>query len=261
MKILFLGDIVGDPGRRYAAEELKTLIAESAPDLVVANAENATKGRGLSRQSAEELYDAGIEILTMGNHTWDERQIFEFIDEDARIVRPANYPSGTPGRGFTVCKVNGREVLIVSLMGRTFLSQLECPFATLDHILAQYSTIRHVIVDVHAETTSEKLALAWNFDGRVSAVVGTHTHVPTADEEILPRGTAYITDVGMVGPRDGILGMRRDQVIARMRTHLPQRFEVADGPCQFCAVEIELDDEGHATSIEAIRRRQRRIKR
>ncbi|WP_067617014.1 TIGR00282 family metallophosphoesterase [Alicyclobacillus acidiphilus] len=254
MKVLFLGDIVGEPGRRYAAQTLSSIIDELRPDLVIANAENATKGRGLSLKSAEELYDAGIEIVTMGNHTWDQRQIFDFIDDDARIVRPANYPAGTPGRGYTVCKVNGVDVLIVSLMGRTFLSQLDCPFATLERILADHAQIKHVIVDMHAETTSEKLALAWDFDGRVSAVIGTHTHVPTADEDILPNGTAYITDVGMVGPRDGILGMRRREVILRMRTHLPQRFEVADGPRQFCAVWFELNAEGKALNIQPIRR-------
>lgn len=255
MRIVFLGDIVGQPGRRYAAEVLKDIVPLYKPDLVIANAENATKGRGLSQQSAEELYDAGIEIFTMGNHTWDQRQIFDFIDEDARIVRPANFPRNTPGRGYTVCKVNGRPVLIVNLMGRTFLSQLSCPFETLDEILADHLDIKHVIVDIHAEVTSEKLALGWAFAGRVSAVVGTHTHVPTADATVLPGGTAFLTDVGMVGPRDGILGMRRDQVIGRMRTQLPHRFEVADGPRQFCAVLFDLDDDtGQATHIEPIYR-------
>ncbi|TDY50552.1 hypothetical protein C7445_102104 [Alicyclobacillus sacchari] len=254
MNILFLGDIVGEPGRRCAQEILTQLLKDLRPDLVVANAENATRGKGLSRKSAEELYDAGIEIITMGNHTWDQRQIFEFIDDDRRIVRPLNYPEGTPGRGYTICRVNQVDVLIVNVMGRTFLSQLNCPFAALDEVLARHPQIRHVIVDVHAETTSEKLAIGWAFAGRVSAVIGTHTHVPTADARVLPGGTAYITDVGMVGPRDGILGMRREPVIERMRTHLPNRFEVADGPRQFCAVSIELDSNGRATSITPIYR-------
>ncbi|WAH35337.1 TIGR00282 family metallophosphoesterase [Alicyclobacillus dauci] len=253
MRVLFLGDIVGQPGRKYAAEVLRELLPQVQPDLVIANAENATKGRGLTFNSADELYDAGIEILTMGNHTWDQRQIFDFIDDDERIVRPANYPAGTPGRGYTICKVGQAEVLIVNVMGRTFLSQLDCPFDTVDRILAEHSEIRHVIVDMHAEVTSEKLGMGWAFAGRVSAVLGTHTHVPTADAMILPGGTAYLTDVGMVGPRDGILGMKRDQVLRRMRTQLPTKFEVADGPRQFCAAVLELDDvTGRATSIEQI---------
>lgn len=255
MKILFLGDIVGRPGREYARDVLNELLLELKPDLVIANAENATKGRGLSRNSAEELYDAGIEILTMGNHTWDQKQIFDFIDEDARIVRPANYPSGTPGRGYTVCKVNGKEVLIVNVMGRTFLSQLNCPFETIEQILEQHPSIQHVIVDIHAEVTSEKLAIGWHFAGRVSAVIGTHTHVPTADVQILPGGTAYVTDVGMVGPRDGILGVKREQVLYRMTSQLPTRFEVADGPCQFCGLYFELDDDnGRAQVVNSIYR-------
>jgi 2',3'-cyclic-nucleotide 2'-phosphodiesterase len=255
VKILFLGDIVGQPGREYAAEVLRELIPDIEPDLVVANAENATKGRGLSLKSAEELYDAGIEIMTMGNHTWDQRQILEFIDDDARIVRPANFPKGTPGRGYTICRVNGKQVLIINVMGRTFLSQLDCPFETVESILEAHPDIVHVLVDIHAEVTSEKLGMGWAFAGRVSAVVGTHTHVPTADATILPGQTAYITDLGMVGPREGILGMKREQVLYRMRTQMPTRFEVANGARQFCSVLFELDDQtGRATSIQPIHR-------
>ncbi|MFB5191500.1 TIGR00282 family metallophosphoesterase [Alicyclobacillus fastidiosus] len=255
MKVLFIGDIVGQPGRQYVAEVLQELVPEHKPDLVIANGENATRGRGLSSNSAEELYDAGVEIMTMGNHTWDQRQIFDFIDDDLRIVRPANYPAGTPGRGFTVCRVGRREVLIINVMGRTFLSTLDCPFAAVEDILTDHPQIKHIIVDMHAEVTSEKLGMGWEFAGRVSAVLGTHTHVPTADARILPGGTAYISDVGMVGPRNGILGMKRESVIRRMRTQLPTKFEVADGPRQFCAVLMELDDEsGRATRIDPIYR-------
>lgn len=253
MNILFIGDIVGRPGRHYVREILRDYIREHQPDLVIANAENASGGRGLNRTSAEELYDAGVEILTMGNHTWDKPELLTFIDADARIVRPANYPEGTPGRGSTVCKVKGKEVLVVSLMGRTFLSQLDCPFRTMDRILAEHSKIRHIIVDFHAETTSEKLALSWYLDGRVSAVVGTHTHVPTADERILPGGTVYQTDVGMVGPRDGILGMEKHSVIQKFLTQMPVRFEVANGSRQFCALAFSLDDEtGRATEVRRV---------
>lgn len=253
VRVLFLGDIVGQPGRYYAKTILEELVPSLAPDLIIANAENATRGKGLSQSSADELYDAGIEIVTMGNHTWDQRQIFDFIDEDRRIVRPANFTEGTPGRGFTICRVKGRDVLIINVMGLAFLSQLNSPFEAIERILASQPTISHVIVDIHAEATSEKWAIGWQFAGRVSAVVGTHTHVQTSDAQILPGGTAYITDVGMVGPRDGILGMRRDQVLYRMMTHLPTKFEVADGPCQFCAVSFDLDDDtGRAYDVNSI---------
>lgn len=253
MKVLFIGDIVGKPGQEYTRAKLKEVVRDQRIDLVVANGENATHGRGLNYPSAEYLYDAGVEIITLGNHTWDQREITSFIDEDERIVRPANFPEGTPGRGYTVCKVRGKQVLVINVMGRTFLSQLDCPFRKVDAILADHREVKHVIVDMHAETTSEKLAMGWYLDGRVSAVLGTHTHVQTSDERILPRGTAYITDVGMVGPRDGILGMDRDLVIQRMLTHMPVRFQVADGGRQFCAVSMEFDDEtGKARSIERI---------
>lgn len=253
LRILFLGDIVGRPGRQYAHTILQELVPELKPDLVIANGENATRGRGLSQSSADELYDAGIEIITMGNHTWDQRQIVDFIDGDRRIVRPANYPDGTPGRGFTICRVGTKEVLIINVMGRVYLSQLNSPFEAIEKILEEHQHISHVVVDIHAEATSEKLAVGWQFAGRVSAVIGTHTHVQTADSQILPGGTAYISDVGMVGPRDGILGMKRDQVLFRMTTHLPTKFEVADGPCQFCAVYFDLDDDtGSASEVNSI---------
>lgn len=237
----------------YAAQVLDRTLGELNPDLVVANGENAYAGRGLSPRIAEQLYDAGIEILTMGNHTWDRKEIVSLINKDERIVRPANYPEGTPGRGFTVCRVLNKQVLIVNVMGQTFLSQLDSPFSAVDRVLQEHEDIHHIIVDMHAETTSEKLAMGWYLDGRVSAVLGTHTHVPTADERILPQGSAYISDVGMVGPRDGILGMNREAVLKRLTTHLPQRFEVAPGARQFCAVLFDLDDTtGRAVHIERV---------
>lgn len=255
MRILFIGDIVGRPGQEFAERCLKDLLVQHSPDLVIANGENATHGRGLNLATAEFLYDIGIEMITLGNHTWDQKEILTFIDQDRRLVRPANYPDGTPGRGFTTCKVNGQEVLIISVMGRTFLSQLECPYRAVDAILAQHPDVRHVIVDVHAETTSEKIAMGWYLDGRVTAVLGTHTHVPTADERILYNGTAYITDVGMVGPRDGVLGMDRDLVLQRLLTHMPVRFQVAEGKSHFCAVIIDASEEtGKALDIQRIYR-------
>ncbi|GMA48902.1 metallophosphoesterase [Alicyclobacillus contaminans] len=250
-----MGDIVGRPGQEYAAQCLREMAELGGADLVIANGENATHGRGLNRASAEFLYDAGIEFLTLGNHAWDQKDTELWIDDDARVVRPANYPPGTPGRGYTTCQVKGVPVMIVNVMGRAFLSQLDCPFRAVDQILQEQSGVRHIIVDMHAETTSEKLAMGWYLDGRVSAVLGTHTHVQTADERVLPNGTAYITDVGMVGPNDGILGMDRVGVMHKMMTQRPARFQVADGPRQFCAVVLELDDvTGTAQSIQRIRR-------
>lgn len=253
MKVLFIGDIVGQEGQAYVEETLQHLLPQHKPDLVIANGENAVHGRGLNRKAAEKLYDAGVEIITLGNHTWDQRELAEFIDEDERIVRPDNFPPGTPGRGYTLCKVGKMDVLVINLMGRTFLSQLDCPFRAVDKILADHTGVRHIIVDMHAEVTSEKLAMGWYLDGRVSAVFGTHTHVPTADARILPKGTAYLTDVGMVGPRDGILGMDRAAVIGKLTTQMPHRFVVADGPRQFHSVLVELDDAtGRALRIERI---------
>jgi metallophosphoesterase (TIGR00282 family) len=253
LKWLFIGDVVGDAGIAYVQEVLPRLIAHGQPDLVVANGENASGGRGLRRRAAEQLYDAGVEIITLGNHAFDQKETETFIDEDARIVRPANYPDGTPGRAYTICRVKGRPVLIINVMGRTYLSALDCPFRTVDRILAEHAGVRHVLVDFHAETTSEKQALAWYLDGRVSAVIGTHTHVPTADERVLPKGTAFITDVGMTGPRDGIIGIERDAVIQKFLTQMPVKFGVAAGPRQLCAVWVHVDDEsGRAVRIQRV---------
>ncbi|MCL6443745.1 MAG: TIGR00282 family metallophosphoesterase [Alicyclobacillus sp.] len=254
MRVLFIGDVVGKAGVDYVRAVLKSYRAEWSPDLVIANGENAVNGKGLNAATAEALYEAGVELITLGNHTWDQKELLSTIDHDARIVRPANYPPGAPGRGSVLCPVGQRQVLLINLMGRTFLSQLDCPFRTADAILSDCpSDVRHIIVDMHAETTSEKIAMGWYLDGRVSAVVGTHTHVPTSDERVLPKGTGYITDVGMVGPRDGILGMDRGAVLRRMISQLPARFDVARGPNQFCGVLIDLDDTtGRATSIRRL---------
>lgn len=253
MLVLFIGDVVGKAGCDYVSEVLPHLIADRSPDLVIANCENASQGKGLNRRLLEQLYDAGVELVTLGNHAWDDRDIFNWIDQDERVVRPDNYPPGTPGRGFTVCKVNGSRVLLINLMGRTFLSQLDCPFRAADRILNDHPDITTVIVDMHAETTSEKLAMGWHLDGRASVVVGTHTHVQTADARVLPNKTGYITDVGMVGPRDGILGMARDAVLRKFTTQLPVRFEVAAGLRQFCAAWIDIDDGvGRCRTIQPI---------
>jgi len=254
LRILFIGDVVGKSGREYLKYVLRNKGEAWDADLIIANGENSyTNGRGINREAAESLYDGGVELITLGNHTWDQKEVSKLLEEDDRMMRPANFPEGTPGKGFQICRVNGVSVLVINVMGRAFLSQLDCPFRTVEAILQKNSDIRHVVVDMHAETTSEKLAMSWYFDGRVSLVVGTHTHVQTSDERILPKGTACITDVGMVGPRDGILGMDRSAVIRRMYTYLPSRFEVADGLRQFSAVLVDIDDiDGLATEIQRI---------
>ncbi|AHD05879.1 putative metallophosphoesterase [Paenibacillus larvae subsp. larvae] len=226
------------------------------PDAVfIANGENAAAGRGITYKITKEFFEVGIHALTMGNHTWDQKEIFDFIDDEPRMVRPANFPSGTPGRGYTVVRVKDKEVLLINLQGRTFLPAIDCPFREADLILEKArKKYKYIFVDFHAEATSEKIAMGWHLDGRVSAVVGTHTHVQTHDERILPGGTAYITDVGMVGPRDGILGMEREAVLRKFKTQLPVRFHVDEGKWHFHAVIVDLDDQtGMATHMELIR--------
>lgn len=206
------------------------------------NGENAAAGRGITSAITREFYELGVQGITMGNHTWDQKDIFEFIDGDDRIVRPANYPAGTPGKGLTFVKTKDKELAIINLMGRTFLPPLDCPFAKADELVeAARKRTPYIFVDFHAEATSEKLAMGWHLDGRVSAVVGTHTHVQTHDERIFPQGTAYLTDVGMVGPRDGILGMERTAVLYKFMTQLPSRFVVDEGQWHFHAVCIDLN--------------------
>ncbi|GGA34702.1 metallophosphoesterase [Kroppenstedtia guangzhouensis] len=254
MRILMIGDIVGSPGRKALLEYLPRLKRSHHPDLVVVNGENAADGRGITRSIAREFFGSGVDCITLGNHTWDKREIFDFIDGEKRIVRPANYPEGTPGQGYARLKFHGGELVVINLMGRSFLSNLDCPFREADAILKKLKGNPPVLVDFHAETTSEKLALAWYLDGRVSAVIGTHTHVQTADERILPKGTAYLTDVGMVGPYDSVLGMNKDLVIKKFLTQLPVRFEVSKGRVQFNAVLIDLDlVTGKSTRIDRLR--------
>lgn len=254
MRILFLGDIVGRPGRRIAYKTLPDLKKEYEPVLTIANGENAAGGNGITRDIADELYGAGIEVLTMGNHVWDNKDVYNFIDSDENIVRPANYPPGSPGRGYTI--VNGADckIGIINLSGRVFMPPLDCPFRTVDQIIpviTQETPI--IIVDFHAEATSEKNAFGWYLDGRVTAVVGTHTHIQTADEKLLPKGTAYITDVGMTGPSESILGVRVDLVMNKLIGQRPVRFEVAGGPMQLNAVCIDIDENsGKAREIVRI---------
>lgn len=253
--MLFIGDIVGSVGRKAVKDVLPGLKSKYRPDLIIANGENAAHGRGITHQIAKDLFDWGVHAITMGNHTWDNRDIFDFIDDEPRLIRPANFPPGTPGHGYTTVKAAGKEVLIINLQGRTFLPPLDCPFQTVEAILEkQKAKHKYIFVDFHAEATSEKIAMGWYLDGRVSAVAGTHTHVQSNDNRILPGGTAYLTDVGMVGPRDGILGMERDGVMHRFLTQLPSRFTVDEGKWHFHAFLVELDDQtGLARSTTLIR--------
>lgn len=255
MRILFIGDVVGRPGRKAVGEILPSLYEKYRPDLVIANGENAAGGNGITEEVAAELFSEGIDFLTMGNHVWDQKDVFNFIDYEERIIRPANYPPGTPGRGFTVIKArSGTRVGVINLSGRTFMPALDCPFRAFDGIIDSIKKeTRIVIVDLHAEATSEKMAFGWYVDGRVSAVLGTHTHVQTADERILPKGTAYITDAGMTGSRDSVLGVKIEPVITKFLTQRPVRFEVAGGSVMLNGVYLELDEvTGSAYKIERI---------
>jgi len=248
-----VGDVHGRPGRRAVARRVPSLRRELGVDFVVANAENSAGGVGLTPQTAGELFAAGVDALTGGNHTWAKREAYGLLDSDPRVVRPANYPPGVPGQGSTVIRRGGAALAVLNLQGRVFMEPLDDPFRV---ARAEVDRLREltpfVLVDFHAEATSEKLALGYFLDGKVTAVVGTHTHVQTADERVLPGGTAYITDVGMTGPRDGVIGMDRDAILQRFLLQLPVRFEVASGAVQFNAVLVEADASGRATSIRRI---------
>ncbi|GBF11325.1 TIGR00282 family metallophosphoesterase [Tepidibacillus infernus] len=256
MRILFFGDIVGSIGRSALKDHLLKIKERYQPHIIIANAENAASGRGINKKIVKEFFELGIHVLTMGNHTWDQKEIYEFIDDYKNLIRPANFPIGTPGNGYTIINFNAYKLAVINIQGRTFLPPLDCPFRKANEIIEKIKSITpNIIVDFHAEATSEKQAMGWYLDGLVSAVVGTHTHVQTADDRILPKGTAYITDIGMVGSYDGILGMSKEAVIDKFLTSLPQRFEVdKNGRWQINAVMIELNsDTGKAKSIERIR--------
>ncbi|MCY7796836.1 2',3'-cyclic-nucleotide 2'-phosphodiesterase [Bacillus spizizenii] len=254
MRILFIGDVVGSPGRDMVKEYVPKLKTKYKPHFTIINGENAAHGKGLTEKIYHSLIQSGADAITMGNHTWDKKEIFDFIDDVPNLVRPANFPEGTPGKGITYVKANGKELAVINLQGRTFLPPLDDPFLKADELIAEASKrTPYIFIDFHAEATSEKLALGWYTDGRASAVVGTHTHVQTADNRILPKGTAYITDVGMTGPYDGILGMDRETIIKRFKTNLPVRFTVAEGKTTLSGVVIDIDDQTKkAVKIERI---------
>ena len=253
MKLLFVGDIVARTGRDLVRRHLRSIVEAHGIDLVIANGENAAGGAGITREIASELFKAGIDVLTSGNHIWDKREALEFITTEPRLVRPANYPRGTPGSGSYVWRgQNGAAVGVINVMGRIFMTPLDDPFAVVKEHITQVrdagATI--IFVDFHAEATSEKLSMGWHLDGHVTAVVGTHTHVATADERVLPNGTAYLTDVGMTGPHDGVIGMERSGAVSRFVTGLPARFDAATGDPRLNAVIITADPEtGRARGI------------
>ena len=248
-----IGDVIGKPGRRAVKHLLPEMRSEHGIDMVIANGENTAGGFGLTLDTASELLDSGVDILTSGNHIWDQKEIIPYMDEGLPIVRPANYPDA-PGRGSLVQD----NVLVVNLMGRTFMPALDCPFRTADRILEEEAGPGRppvVIVDFHAEATSEKQAMGWYLDGRASGVVGTHTHVGTVDCRVLPNGTAYVSDVGMTGPTNSVIGSETEAVLQRFLTGLPQRLPVADGPVALNSVLLEVDgDTGKALSIERLDR-------
>ncbi|HNZ09935.1 MAG: hypothetical protein BWX99_02161 [Deltaproteobacteria bacterium ADurb.Bin151] len=255
MKILFIGDIVGKPGRRAVKELLPSLVSGHDVDMVIANCENAASGFGITREVVEELYDSHIDVLTSGNHVWDKKEVMEFIDDYESLIRPANYPAGVPGAGSVLMPtVSGQYVGVLNLAGRIFMHPVDCPFTVAKKEIERLkSRTSVIIVDIHAEATSEKRALGWYLDGEVSAVLGTHTHVQTADNEVLPNGTAYISDAGMTGPFDSVIGIKKDTIIERFLTQIPNRFDVAKNDVRLQGVVIDIDTQsGRANAIERI---------
>ena len=253
VKLLFVGDVVGGIGRRTLAELLPGLRERHRPDFVVVNGENAAGGLGITRKTAREMFDLGVDAMTLGNHAYRHREVYEYLDREPRIVRPANFPKGSPGRGHTVVEANGMRLGVVNLSGLVFLEAVRSPFAEIDAVLAELrGKADAVLVDMHAEATSEKVAMGWHVDGRAMACVGTHTHIPTADGRVLPGGTAYITDVGMTGPRGGVIGVKREQALERFLTLTQVRFETSDEDPWLNAVLIEGDSSGRATSVEQL---------
>ncbi len=256
-----MGDIFGRPGRTIVREHLGALVKEHGVDLCIANGENAAGGFGLTPQIAEEFFDLGVDVLTTGNHVWDKRELVDYFNAAAnepysparRVLRPANYPAGTPGVGvYEGTTRGGVEYAVINLQGRVFMANIDDPFRVADRLLAQIKA-KVIFVDFHAEATSEKVALGWYLDGRVTALIGTHTHIPTADTRLLPGGTAYQTDVGMTGPYDSVIGVQKDQIVQRFLTSLPARFEAAVNDVRFCAVLVECDaSTGRATGIQRI---------
>lgn len=255
MKILFIGDVVGSPGREMVTDYVPRLKNKYKPQVTIINGENAASGKGITEKIYKQFLNIGAQVVTLGNHTWNKRDIFEFIDDAPHMIRPANFPENNPGKGLVFVNINNIEVAVINLQGRTFLPPTDCPFKKADQLITEAKKRTPIIfVDFHAEATSEKQAMGWYLDGRVSAVVGTHTHTQTADERILPQGTAFITDVGMTGPYDSILGVEKETIINRFIDGLPARFEVdTKGSNQLNGCYVKIDKKtGLATKIERI---------
>ena len=255
VKLLFIGDVIGQPGRDALSRELHRIVDRHRVDLVIANGENAAGGFGLTAETAQELFKCGVQLITSGNHIWDKKDALEYIKREERIVRPANYPEGTPGRGATIVRTpGGVKIGILNLEGRVFMNNLDCPFRCADREIAKLKEETQIIfVDFHAEATSEKVSLGWYLDGRVCAVIGTHTHVQTADERILTAGTAYLTDAGMTGAFDSVIGVKKEEAIMKFLTQRPSKFEVAKKDIRINGAVIEVDEKsGLSLGIERI---------
>jgi metallophosphoesterase (TIGR00282 family) len=253
MRILFIGDIVGKPGRAGLAAVLPSLRDAHSPDLVIANGENSAGGLGITERTAEEIFAAGVDVITTGNHVYRHRDAYEYLDRAERVIRPANYMTGSPGRGHTIVESAGRRVCVINLSGTVQLQAARSPFSEADSLLDRLAGDADVFfVDFHAEVTSEKVAMGWHLDGRVAAVAGTHTHVPTADARVLDGGTAFISDAGMTGSRAGVLGVRREQALEAFRTQMPVRFSTADEDVWINGVVVAVGDAGLAESIEQV---------
>jgi 2',3'-cyclic-nucleotide 2'-phosphodiesterase len=254
MRVLFIGDIVGKPGRAGLARVMPELRERHRPDMVIANGENTAGGLGITEKIAIELLNLGVDVITTGNHVYKHREVYPFLDRTDRVLRPANYPHSNPGRGSTVVEVSGRRVGVLNLSGALYLRVARSPFIDVDTHLSRLadSGAEAVIVDFHCELTSEKVAMGWHLDGRVAGVLGTHTHVPTADARVLPGGTAYVSDVGMTGSRAGVIGVRREQALESFVTQMPVRFETAEEDVWVNAVVVEVREDGLADSIEQV---------
>jgi hypothetical protein len=255
LRILFIGDIVGSPGRKIVHERLADILSQRAIDLCIANGENSASGFGITPRIAEDLFSCGVEVITGGNHIWDRREIVDFMPHEPRLIRPSNFPEGSAGKGLYVgTSKAGISYAVIDLQGRTFMAPIDDPFrAALRELQAIPAGVKVIVVDMHAETTSEKQAMGWFLDGKVSAVLGTHTHVATADNHVLPQGTAYITDVGMTGPHDSVIGMEKQGVLQRFLDAMPHRFVVAEGDVQMNTVLLDIDEfTGLARSIERL---------